>query len=179
MGVLFEHYYGILCKMYCRLCRQRAREARGFYGSRKCLPSCQKWRHGKYVEAERRHNEMHVKNRTIWGFVYRATACPQASRKGLLLFVDEADAFLRRRNTETISEDLRNALNAFLYRTGESTVRSKAFSWRGREGGGASLRSCSIFYILSFRLHFHFCTARVCYYVVNMCQAAHGGASWK
>lgn len=47
----------------------------------------------------------------------------QASRKGLLLFVDEADAFLRRRNTETISEDLRNALNAFLYRTGESTVR--------------------------------------------------------
>lgn len=46
----------------------------------------------------------------------------QASRKGLLLFVDEADAFLRRRNTETISEDLRNALNAFLYRTGESTV---------------------------------------------------------
>ncbi|CAM9121187.1 unnamed protein product [Pylaiella littoralis] len=45
----------------------------------------------------------------------------QASRKGLLLFVDEADAFLRRRNTETISEDLRNALNAFLYRTGEST----------------------------------------------------------
>ncbi|CAN0563627.1 unnamed protein product, partial [Laminaria digitata] len=46
-----------------------------------------------------------------------------ASRKGLLLFVDEADAFLRRRNTETISEDLRNALNAFLYRTGESTVR--------------------------------------------------------
>lgn len=45
----------------------------------------------------------------------------QASRKGLLLFVDEADAFLRRRNTEHISEDMRNALNAFLYRTGEST----------------------------------------------------------
>ncbi|CAN0037768.1 unnamed protein product, partial [Choristocarpus tenellus] len=45
----------------------------------------------------------------------------KASRKGLLLFVDEADAFLRRRNTEHISEDLRNALNAFLYRTGEST----------------------------------------------------------
>lgn len=42
------------------------------------------------------------------------------------MFVDEADAFLRRRNTETISEDLRNALNAFLYRTGESTVREPA-----------------------------------------------------
>ena len=40
------------------------------------------------------------------------------SRKGLLLFVDEADAFLRNRETETISEDQRNALNAFLYRTG-------------------------------------------------------------
>ena len=38
------------------------------------------------------------------------------SRKGLLLFVDEADAFLRNRETETISEDVRNSLNAFLYR---------------------------------------------------------------
>ncbi|EGB04171.1 hypothetical protein AURANDRAFT_33000, partial [Aureococcus anophagefferens] len=41
------------------------------------------------------------------------------SRRGLLLFIDEADAFLRKRATETISEDLRNAFNAFLYRTGE------------------------------------------------------------
>tara|TARA_B100000475_G_scaffold176658_2_gene140907 strand:+ start:980 stop:1666 length:687 start_codon:yes stop_codon:yes gene_type:complete len=38
------------------------------------------------------------------------------SRRGLLLFIDEADAFLRKRATETISEDLRNAFNAFLYR---------------------------------------------------------------
>ena len=43
------------------------------------------------------------------------------SRKGLLLFVDEADAFLRNRETEVISEDVRNALNAFLYRTGTET----------------------------------------------------------
>ncbi|GMH55643.1 hypothetical protein TrRE_jg10683 [Triparma retinervis] len=43
------------------------------------------------------------------------------SRKGLLLFVDEADAFLRNRETEQISEDVRNALNAFLYRTGTET----------------------------------------------------------
>jgi ATPase family AAA domain-containing protein 3A/B len=45
------------------------------------------------------------------------------SRKGLLLFVDEADAFLRKRTGEDgeISEDMRNALNAFLYRTGEAT----------------------------------------------------------
>jgi len=41
------------------------------------------------------------------------------SRKGLLLFVDEADAFLRKRSSEKISEDLRSTLNAFLYRTGE------------------------------------------------------------
>jgi len=40
-----------------------------------------------------------------------------ATSGGVLLFVDEADAFLRRRATEMLSEDLRNSLNAFLYRT--------------------------------------------------------------
>lgn len=40
---------------------------------------------------------------------------------GLLLFVDEADAFLRKRSSESISEDLRATLNAFLYRTGEQS----------------------------------------------------------
>ena len=43
------------------------------------------------------------------------------STKGLLLFIDESDAFLRKRSTAAMSEDLRNALNAFLYRTGEPT----------------------------------------------------------
>jgi len=43
------------------------------------------------------------------------------TQKGLLLFVDEADAFLRKRSSETISEDLRATLNAFLYRTGEQS----------------------------------------------------------
>jgi len=42
----------------------------------------------------------------------------KTSRKGLLLFVDEADAFLQSRENAKISEDQRNALNAFLYRTG-------------------------------------------------------------
>lgn len=44
----------------------------------------------------------------------------KTSRRGLLLFVDEADAFLQSRETGTvgISEDQRNALNAFLFRTG-------------------------------------------------------------
>ncbi|KAF7239295.1 ATPase family AAA domain-containing protein 3 [Varanus komodoensis] len=41
------------------------------------------------------------------------------SRRGLLLFVDESDAFLRKRATEKISEDLRATLNAFLHRTGQ------------------------------------------------------------
>lgn len=42
---------------------------------------------------------------------------------GLLLFVDEADAFLRKRSSEKISEDLRATLNAFLYRTGEQSSK--------------------------------------------------------
>ncbi|KAJ8920868.1 hypothetical protein NQ315_015660 [Exocentrus adspersus] len=46
-----------------------------------------------------------------------------SSRRGLLLFVDEADAFLRKRSSENISEDLRATLNAFLYRTGEQSQK--------------------------------------------------------
>ena len=49
------------------------------------------------------------------------------SQRGLLLFVDEADAFLRKRSSEKISEDLRATLNAFLYRTGEQSNKSVAF----------------------------------------------------
>uniref|UniRef100_A0A673GKV9 AAA+ ATPase domain-containing protein n=1 Tax=Sinocyclocheilus rhinocerous TaxID=307959 RepID=A0A673GKV9_9TELE len=45
------------------------------------------------------------------------------SGRGLLLFVDEADAFLRKRSSERISEDLRATLNAFLYRTGEQSKK--------------------------------------------------------
>lgn len=45
----------------------------------------------------------------------------QTSRKGLILFVDEADAFLRKRSSEQISEDMRSTLNAFLYRTGDQS----------------------------------------------------------
>lgn len=43
------------------------------------------------------------------------------SSKGVLLFMDEADAFLRKRSDEHISEDMRNALNAFLFRTGSGS----------------------------------------------------------
>ncbi|CAK4114777.1 unnamed protein product [Aphanomyces euteiches] len=43
------------------------------------------------------------------------------SSRGLLMFVDEADAFLQKRSNAVMSEDMRNALNAFLYRTGEAS----------------------------------------------------------
>lgn len=42
------------------------------------------------------------------------------SRKGLLLFIDEADAFLGRRS-DAMSEGLRGALNAMLFRTGDQS----------------------------------------------------------
>lgn len=41
-----------------------------------------------------------------------------------MIFVDEADAFLRRRaNDELISENLRNSINAFLYRSGSPSTK--------------------------------------------------------
>jgi ATPase family AAA domain-containing protein 3A/B len=43
------------------------------------------------------------------------------SKRGLLLFIDEADAFLASRSRSNMSEDQRNALNALLYRTGENS----------------------------------------------------------
>ena len=50
----------------------------------------------------------------------------------MILFVDEADAFLRKRSSEKISEDLRSTLNAFLYRTGEQNDK---FIVRVRKNG--------------------------------------------
>jgi len=46
------------------------------------------------------------------------------SPRGLLLLVDEAEAFVRSRSLagSTMSEDARNALNAFLYRTGSQNT---------------------------------------------------------
>ncbi|KAH7296222.1 hypothetical protein KP509_26G014200 [Ceratopteris richardii] len=43
------------------------------------------------------------------------------SKKGLLLFIDEADAFLCERNSNVMSESQRSALNALLYRTGDQS----------------------------------------------------------
>ncbi|KAJ6797150.1 ATPase family AAA domain-containing protein 3-A-like [Iris pallida] len=43
------------------------------------------------------------------------------SKKGLLLFIDEADAFLCQRNSKHMSEAQRSALNALLFRTGDQS----------------------------------------------------------
>ena len=44
------------------------------------------------------------------------------SHASVLLFIDEADAFLRKRSGNMeMSENLRNALSTFLYRTGDPT----------------------------------------------------------
>jgi ATPase family AAA domain-containing protein 3A/B len=45
------------------------------------------------------------------------------SKRGVLLFIDEADAFLSSRSRAAMSEDQRNALNALLYRTGEASSK--------------------------------------------------------
>ncbi|XP_071731329.1 uncharacterized protein [Rutidosis leptorrhynchoides] len=43
------------------------------------------------------------------------------SNRGLLLFIDEADAFLCQRNSTQMSESQRSALNALLFRTGDQS----------------------------------------------------------
>jgi len=46
----------------------------------------------------------------------------EKNKNGIILFIDEADAFLRkRRGEQSLSENLRNAINAFLYRTGSQS----------------------------------------------------------
>jgi len=43
-------------------------------------------------------------------------------KKGLILFIDEAEAFLRPRE-ESMSADLRSVINTFLARTGEPSKK--------------------------------------------------------
>lgn len=52
--------------------------------------------------------------------IHRLFDWARASPRGLLLFVDEADAFLASRSRVGMSEDQRNALNALLFQTGEA-----------------------------------------------------------
>lgn len=39
-------------------------------------------------------------------------------QNGMILFIDEADAFLRNRKNNEMSEVMRHTINSFLYRTG-------------------------------------------------------------
>ncbi|KAM3185878.1 hypothetical protein ACTXT7_005502 [Hymenolepis weldensis] len=59
--------------------------------------------------------------------VHKVFNWAKTSRRGVLLFVDEADAFLRKREQERISEGMRATLNAFLYRTGEQSQKQVPF----------------------------------------------------
>jgi hypothetical protein len=45
----------------------------------------------------------------------------RTSSKGVLVFIDEAEAFLASRSNGRLTEHMRNALNAFLYQTGSPT----------------------------------------------------------
>lgn len=42
----------------------------------------------------------------------------EGQKNGMILFIDEADAFLRSRKGNEISETMRHTVNSFLYRTG-------------------------------------------------------------
>ena len=63
--------------------------------------------------------------------IHRLFDWAATSRRGLLLFIDEADAFLRSRR-EATSEDLRNAFNAFLYRMASRAATSCSSTPRTR-----------------------------------------------
>lgn len=56
------------------------------------------------------------------------------SKRGLLLFIDEADAFLASRSRASMSEDQRNALNAMLFRTGEASYNCMVVLATNRPG---------------------------------------------
>jgi len=55
--------------------------------------------------------------------IHRLFKWANATSKGVLLFIDEADAFLASRDTGSVSESLRNALTALLYHTGSSSCK--------------------------------------------------------
>lgn len=47
----------------------------------------------------------------------------ESSKKGVVILIDEADAFLASRSKVNMTEESRNALNALLYRTGEASKK--------------------------------------------------------
>lgn len=47
----------------------------------------------------------------------------ERQRGGMILFIDEADAFLRNRKSEEMSEEMRHCINSFLYHTGSPSEK--------------------------------------------------------
>lgn len=47
----------------------------------------------------------------------------EAQSTGMILFIDEADAFLRNRKSDEMSEHMRHTINSFLYRTGSPSEK--------------------------------------------------------
>ena len=47
----------------------------------------------------------------------------EKQQNGMILFIDEADAFLRNRRSEEMSEHMRHTINSFLYRSGSPSEK--------------------------------------------------------
>jgi ATPase family AAA domain-containing protein 3A/B len=47
----------------------------------------------------------------------------EKQQNGMILFIDEADAFLRNRKSSEMSEYMRHTINSFLYRTGSPSEK--------------------------------------------------------
>ena len=73
---------------------------------------------------------------------------PSTNNASLLLFIDEADAFLRKRGVDgdgRMTEDTRNALSTFLYRTGDPTKKFMlVFSTNEPSVSRAGLRGAAV-----------------------------------
>lgn len=61
--------------------------------------------------------------RTAVSQIHKIFDWSQTSRRGLLLFIDEAEAFLSERRSGQVSEELHQVVDAFLNRTGEQSDR--------------------------------------------------------
>ena len=64
------------------------------------------------------------------------------SPKGMVLFVDEADAFLGHRGAGGRSEGMRAAINAMLYRTGDQSQDCMVIMATNRPGAAAARTCC-------------------------------------
>ena len=77
-------------------------------------------------------------------------AWANSSSKGLILLIDEADAFLASRGKANMSEDLRNALNAILFHTGTQSDKFMLILATNRPGTCGSGRLIVLLCLLPF-----------------------------